>query len=121
MLSFGVACDSGFQPGDTISRQLPANAARRFGVGGGQQLSKTSKWGVAGAVLQGGTLDVSQTSALPPALGGRGKLVGEYNTPRRSCCRSAATGRCDRFSLDSPRCQPAAPVAFEDAAGGARA
>lgn len=77
-LNFGVAYDSGFQSGDTVTPLLPANAAWRFGLGGEQQLSKTSKWGVAGAVLYGGTLDVNQTSALPPALGGRGNLVGEY-------------------------------------------
>jgi len=33
---------------------------------------------IAGSVICGGTLDVESTSALPPALGGRGNLVGEY-------------------------------------------
>jgi long-chain fatty acid transport protein len=77
-LNFGVAYDSGFQSGDTVSPLLPVNDTWRFGVGGEQQLSATSKWGISGAVLYGGTLDVNQTSALPPALGGRGNLVGEY-------------------------------------------
>ena len=62
-----------------MSPLLPVNAAWRFGVGGEQQVSKTFKWGVAGELLYGGTLDVDQRSALPPALGGRGNLVGSFD------------------------------------------
>ena len=54
------------------------NAAWRFGVGGEQQVSKTVKWGIAGELLYGGTLDINKGSALPPALGGRADLVGSY-------------------------------------------
>lgn len=77
-LNFGVAYDSGFQSGSSVSPLLPVNSAWRFGLGGEQQLSPTAKWGVAGSVIYGGTLDVDATSALPPALGGRGNLAGEY-------------------------------------------
>jgi len=78
-LNFGVAYDSGFQNGDMVSPLVPVNATWRFGVGGEQQVGKTFRWGVAGALLYGGTLDVNQLSALPPALGGRGDLVGSYD------------------------------------------
>jgi long-chain fatty acid transport protein len=78
-LNFGVAYDSGFQDGGTVSPLLPVNASWRFGVGGEQRLDRNVKWGVAGALLYGGTLDVSATSTLPPAAGGRGTLVGTYD------------------------------------------
>lgn len=77
-LNFGVAYDSGFQSSSRVTPLLPVNSAWRFGLGGEQQLSPAAKWGVAGSVIYGGTLDVESTSALPPALGGRGNLVGEY-------------------------------------------
>jgi len=78
-LNFGVAYDSGFQERGNVSPLLPVNAAWRFGVGGEQQVSKTLKWGIAGELLYGGTLDINKGSALPPALGGRGDLVGSFN------------------------------------------
>jgi long-chain fatty acid transport protein len=78
-LNFGIAYDSGFQDGANVTPLLPVNAAWRFGVGGEQQLSKTTKWGIAGELLYGGTLDVDKRGTLPPALGGRGDLVGSYN------------------------------------------
>lgn len=77
-LHFGVAYDSGFQQGEVVSPLLPVNAAWRFGIGGEQQLSKTTKWGLAGELIYGGTLDVDKSSVLPPPLGGRGDLVGQY-------------------------------------------
>jgi long-chain fatty acid transport protein len=77
-LNMGIAYDSGFQEGETVSPLLPVNAAWRFGVGGEQQVSKSLKWGVAGELLYGGTLDVNLQSQLPPALGGRGNLAGSY-------------------------------------------
>jgi len=61
-----------------IAKQSPSGAWR-FGVGGEQQLSKSLKWGVAGELLYGGTLDVNLVSQLPPVLGGRGNLVGSYD------------------------------------------
>jgi long-chain fatty acid transport protein len=78
-LNMGIAYDSGFQEGDTVSPLLPVNAAWRFGVGGEQQVSKTLKWGLAGELIYGGTLDVNLASQLPPALGGRGNLAGSYD------------------------------------------
>jgi long-chain fatty acid transport protein len=78
-LNFGVAYDSGFQDGGNVSPLVPVNAAWRFGIGGEQQVSKAMKWGIAGELLYGGTLNVNQRSVLPPALGGRGDLVGSYN------------------------------------------
>jgi len=77
-VNFGVAYDSGFQRGN-VTPLLPVNAAWRFGVGGEQQVSKTLKWGIAGELLYGGTLNVDKGSTLPPALGGRGDLVGSFN------------------------------------------
>ena len=77
-LNFGVAYDSGFQDGGNVSPLVPVNAAWRLGTGGEQQISKSMKWGIAGELLYGGTLDVNQRSVLPPAAGGRGDLVGSY-------------------------------------------
>jgi long-chain fatty acid transport protein len=78
-LNMGIAYDSGFQEGDTVSPLLPVNAAWRFGVGGEQQVSKSLKWGVAGELLYGGSLDVNLVTQLPPVLGGRGNLTGSYD------------------------------------------
>jgi len=78
-LNMGIAYDSGFQERGNVTPLLPVNAAWRFGVGGEQQLSKSLKWGVAGELLYGGTLDVNLVSQLPPVLGGRGNLVGSYD------------------------------------------
>jgi len=75
-LNFGVAYDSGFQSGSNVSPLLPVNAAWRFGFGGEQQVSKAFKWGVAGEILYGGTLEVDKQSVLPSILGWRVKLVG---------------------------------------------
>jgi long-chain fatty acid transport protein len=78
-LNMGIAYDSGFQERGSVTPLLPVNAAWRFGVGGEQQVSKSAKWGVAGALLFGGTIDIDKRSTLPPALGGRDDLVGSYD------------------------------------------
>ena len=77
-VNLGVAYDSGFQGGGQVSPLFPVNSAWRFGAGAEQQASKAFKWGFAGELLYGGTLDVNLSSQLPPALGGRGDLVGAY-------------------------------------------
>ena len=77
-VNVGVAYDSGFQNGGQVSPLLPVNSAWRFGAGGEQQVSKTFRWGFAGELLYGGTLDVNLSSQIPPALGGRGDLAGSY-------------------------------------------
>ena len=79
LLNFGIAYDSGFQDGSSVSPLLPVNSAWRFGVGAQHQLSETFFWGVAAEYLYGGTLDTNLQSTLPVALGGRGNLVGSYN------------------------------------------
>jgi long-chain fatty acid transport protein len=79
-LNFGVAYDSDFQSGSNVSPLLPVNSAWRFGVGGEHQLSKTSYWGLAAEYLYGGSLDTNLQSAVPVALGGRGDVVGSYDT-----------------------------------------
>ena len=80
LLNFGIAYDSGFQQNSSqISPLLPTNTAWRFGVGGQQQLSKTSYWGLAAEYLYGGTLKTDITGK-PVALGGRGNLVGSYDS-----------------------------------------
>ena len=77
-LNFGVAYDSGFQDGGSVSPLVPVNAAWRFGVGGEQQISRSVKWGIAGELLYGGPLAVNQRSVLPSAAGGRGDQAGSY-------------------------------------------
>lgn len=79
IVNFGAAYDSGFQERGNVSPLLPVNAAWRFGVGGEQQVSKTLKWGMAGELFYGGTLNVDKRSTLPSALGGRGDLVGSFD------------------------------------------
>jgi len=78
MLNFGVAYDSKFQGGSTVSPMLPANDAWRFGAGVQNQYSKSFSWGFSAEYAYGGTLDVDKQSAAPVALGGRGDLVGSY-------------------------------------------
>ena len=78
LLNFGVAYDSKFQSGSTVSPMLPVNDVWRFGAGFQNQVSKTFSWGVAADYAYGGTLDVNKQSLLPVALGGRGDLVGSY-------------------------------------------
>ena len=73
-----MAYDTGLQDGD-VSPLLPLDSAWRFGVGGQQQLSETSDWGIAVEYLYGGTLDTKLLSPKPVALGGRGNLVGSYD------------------------------------------
>jgi len=78
LLNFGVAYDSKFQSGSTVSPMLPVNDAWRFGTGVQNQVSKTFSWGVAAEYAYGGTLDVNKQSDAPVAAGGRGNLVGSY-------------------------------------------
>jgi len=78
LLNFGVAYDSEFQGGSTVSPVLPVNDAWRFGAGVQNQVSKTFSWGFAAEYAYGGTLDVEKRSAVPVELGGRGDLVGSY-------------------------------------------
>jgi long-chain fatty acid transport protein len=75
----GLAYDSGFQDGRDVSPLFPVNSAWRFGVGGERQSSESFKWGFSSALLYGGNIEVDKRSALPPALGGRGDLVGGYD------------------------------------------
>lgn len=77
-LNLGVAYDSEFQDNDDISPALPANAAWRFGVGLQNQVSPDFEWGLAVTYVYGGEIDVNRTGD-PPAVGGRGDLVGSYD------------------------------------------
>jgi long-chain fatty acid transport protein len=79
LINFGVAYDSGFQSGN-VSPLMPVNWAWRFGAGGQQQLGKDTYWGFAGEYLYGGTLDTNIQSSLPVVAGGRGNLVGSFNS-----------------------------------------
>lgn len=78
-LNFGIAYDSGMQDGSNVSPLLPVGSAWRFGVGGQQQLTKSTYWGIAAEYLYGGTLDTRLESTRPVALGGRGNLDGSYD------------------------------------------
>jgi long-chain fatty acid transport protein len=77
-VNLGMAYDSGFQDGDDVSPLFPVNDAWRVGAGGERQASETLRWGFTGELIFGGTLNVDKRSTLPPALGGRGNLVGAY-------------------------------------------
>ena len=77
-MNFGIAYDSAFQKGSTISPLTPTNTQWRFGVGGQQQIAKSFHWGAAAEYQWGGTLDVNNQAPVPVALGGRGNLVGSY-------------------------------------------
>jgi long-chain fatty acid transport protein len=77
-MNFGIAYDSAFQRGSTVSPLSPANTQWRFGVGGQQQTTKSFHWGAAVEYQWGGTLDVNKQADVPVALGGRGNLVGSY-------------------------------------------
>ena len=79
LLNFGIAYDSEFQSGN-VSPLLPANAAWRFGAGAEHRSRKDFFWGFAAEYLYGGTLDTNVQSTTPVALGGRGNLVGSYNS-----------------------------------------
>ena len=78
-LNFGIAYDSNFQDSSNVSPLLPVDSAWRFGVGGQQQLSKSTYWGIAAEYMYGGTLDTKLQSTLPVALGGRGNVDGSFN------------------------------------------
>ncbi len=78
ILNLGLAYDSAFQDNGNISPMLPANSAWRFGVGVQNQASPDFEWGLAAEYIYGGELDVNK-SGEPPALGGRGNLVGSYD------------------------------------------
>jgi len=78
-VNVGLAYDSGFQDGNDVSPLFPVNSAWRLGAGGERQASDSFKWGFTTALLYGGKMNVDQRSALPPALGGRGDLVGSYD------------------------------------------
>ena len=78
MLNFGVAYDSKFQSGSTVSPILPINDTWRFGAGVQNQVSKMFSWGFSAEYAYTGTLDVNKQSIAPVALGGRGDLAGSY-------------------------------------------
>jgi long-chain fatty acid transport protein len=79
LLNFGIAYDSDFQDGSSVSPMLPANSAWRFGAGVENQVSKMFKWGVAAEYFYGGTLDTNLQTEAPVVLGSRGDLVGSYD------------------------------------------
>jgi hypothetical protein len=62
-------------------------AFRHWGAAPGQQ---DFSWGIAAEYLYGGTLDVTEQSSAPVAVGGRGDLVG--SKLRNSRPRGAAPG-----------------------------
>jgi len=78
-VNVGLAYDSGFQDSDDVSPLFPVNSAWRLGAGGEKQASESFNWGFTGALIYGGNMDVDRRSTLPPALGGRGDLVGSYD------------------------------------------
>ncbi len=77
LMNFGVAYDSAFQEGSTVS-PAPPPAGWRFGVGAQQLVTKSFHWGAGAEYQWGGTLDVNNESSVPVANGGRGNLVGKF-------------------------------------------
>jgi long-chain fatty acid transport protein len=79
LLNFGIAYDSEFQSGN-VSPLMPANSAWRFGAGAEHRAKKDFFWGFAAEYLYGGTLDTNLQSTVSVQNGGRGNLVGSYNS-----------------------------------------
>ena len=73
-----MAYDWSFQDASNVSPMLPAGAAWRFGAGVHHEASDRFAWGVSAEYAFGGDLGVNEQSTLPPALGGRGDLSGQY-------------------------------------------
>ena len=80
LLNGGLAYDSGFQDNSSVALALPANAAWRFGVGGQNEVSPIFNWGWSLEYLYGGNLHTNITGSAPVALGGRGDVVGSFNS-----------------------------------------
>jgi long-chain fatty acid transport protein len=80
LLSFGIAYDSAMQGTSNVSPLLPVGSQWRFGVGAQDQYSKTFTWGVAAEYMYSGSLDTNLQSTLPVELGGRGNLMGSYDS-----------------------------------------
>ncbi len=79
-LNFGIAYDSAFQQSSSnISPLMPVNSAWRFGTGAQKQLGKGQFYGFAAEYLYGGTLS-TDIRAKPVVAGGRGDLVGTYDS-----------------------------------------
>ncbi len=81
--------DAQFSPGpqtspglgsDDVSPLFPVNAAWRLGAGAERRVRESFKWGFTGEVIYGGTIGVDKRSRVPPLLGGRGDLVGSYDS-----------------------------------------
>jgi long-chain fatty acid transport protein len=80
LLNGGVAYDSGFQDNNAVALALPANAAWRFGIGTQKEESKTFSWGLSFEYLYGGSLHSNIAGSAPVLLGGRGDVVGSFNS-----------------------------------------
>jgi len=80
MLNGGIAYDSGFQDNNAVALPLPANAAWRFGIGGQKEQSKALDWGLGLEYVYGGDLHTNIVGSVPVALGGRGDVVGSFNS-----------------------------------------
>ncbi len=79
-LNMGLAYDSGFQDSSNVSPALPANSAWRFGIGVQKEQSSTFSWAVSAQYVYGGTLDVNKANSAPVLAGGRGNLVGSFDS-----------------------------------------
>lgn len=79
-LMTGIAYDSEFQDGNNISPAIPANDTWRFGIGAQIEESKSMNWGVNVEYMYAGSLKTN-LSGIPPVVGGRGNLKGEYKQP----------------------------------------
>lgn len=79
-LNGGIAYDSGFQDSNAVALALPTNAAWRFGIGGQKEESKTFNWGLSFEYVYGGNLNASAVGSVPVVVGGRGDVVGSFNS-----------------------------------------
>lgn len=78
-LSGGVAFDSSAVTSENRTVTLPMGQTWRFGLGAQYQLSKSVNIGAACTFMWAGDMAVTQTSALPVALGGRGDVSGSFD------------------------------------------
>jgi long-chain fatty acid transport protein len=104
LLNFGVAYDSGMQSGD-VSPLLPVNSAWRFGVGGEQQLSKSTYWGIAAEYLYGGTLDTQLQRRHRWRLAGAAMSSARTTIPALSTLLPTTTGSSSGRSWDGGVCR----------------
>ena len=81
-LNFGVGYDSRFQHNGDVALAMPTNAAWRFAVGAQNQIAKDVDWGLSLSYSRPGRPRRNRGGPVPVALGGRGTVLGSFDSPR---------------------------------------